>query len=210
MPISETESAASLKLLVAIAKADGTLAPEERAVFEEAFKGAKLPGGVTAQGLLDGTYDAAALARQILRGRPPLQGQSPGRVQDVEILDDFLAANSIGAVLQPIVALQEGGNPAPLFGLESLARAPRESILKNPEILFELIEKRLRKELVRRQRWWGGVGHFPLRKRHGRVLSLDGISNLIVGEPERKLALEAGFNSSRYVERAKWPRRLRG
>ncbi len=151
--------------------------------------------GATA--FFDKPVDAAVLARQILRGRPPLQGQAPGRVQDVEILDDFLAANSIFAVLQPIVTLQEGGNPAPLFGLESLARAPRESILKNPEILFEYASRKerlyetdllcLRAGLEEARR----VGH------HGHRLFLN-VQPRSMTRPEfsgrvLRLAQEAGF-----------------
>jgi uncharacterized protein (DUF697 family) len=57
MSMNETETLASLKVLVCMAKADGVLAPEERAVLEDALKGAKLPGTVTTQSLLDGAYD---------------------------------------------------------------------------------------------------------------------------------------------------------
>src|SRR5262245_40889283 len=65
MSVTEKEAVASLELLVAIAKADGSLAPEERAVLEDTLKGAKLPGGLTVDALLGGTYDVDALASQI-------------------------------------------------------------------------------------------------------------------------------------------------
>ena len=42
-------------------KADGSLTPEERSVFEDTLKDLKLPAGTTAGGLIDGTYDADAL-----------------------------------------------------------------------------------------------------------------------------------------------------
>jgi EAL domain-containing protein (putative c-di-GMP-specific phosphodiesterase class I) len=88
--------------------------------------------------------DATVMARQILRGRPPGLGSLEGRVLEVESLDDFLAANPIFSVLQPIVTLQEGEGLPPLFALETLARAPRESVLKNPEILFEYAARKER------------------------------------------------------------------
>ncbi len=65
MSVTEKETLAGLKVLVCVAKADGVLAPEERAVLEDALKGAKLAGGVTTQSLLDGTYDFDALLAEI-------------------------------------------------------------------------------------------------------------------------------------------------
>ena len=65
MPIPEKEALAGLKLLVVIAKSDGALSPEERTVLADALEGAKLPESVTSQGLLDGTYDADALAGDV-------------------------------------------------------------------------------------------------------------------------------------------------
>jgi uncharacterized protein (DUF697 family) len=64
MSLSEKESLASLKLLVCMAKADGSLDPAERAVIEDTLRGAKLPG-LTTQALLDGNYDADAVLRDI-------------------------------------------------------------------------------------------------------------------------------------------------
>ena len=65
MAITEKEAVASLKLLACVAKADGTFAPEERAVFDESLKPVKLPAGTTAASLLDGTWDVAALTAEI-------------------------------------------------------------------------------------------------------------------------------------------------
>jgi uncharacterized protein (DUF697 family) len=63
MSMNETETLASLKVLVCMAKADGTLAPEERAVLEDAIQAAP-PAGVTVDALLNGAYDVdAELAR---------------------------------------------------------------------------------------------------------------------------------------------------
>jgi uncharacterized protein (DUF697 family) len=64
MAMNETETLASLKVLVCMAKADGVLAAEERAILEDALKGAKLPGTST-QALLDGAYDLDTELRQI-------------------------------------------------------------------------------------------------------------------------------------------------
>ena len=63
--ISESEALASLKLLVTVAKADGAFSSSERATLEDALSHAKLPAAVTAQSLLDGTYDPDALVREI-------------------------------------------------------------------------------------------------------------------------------------------------
>jgi EAL domain-containing protein (putative c-di-GMP-specific phosphodiesterase class I)/ActR/RegA family two-component response regulator len=60
----------------------------------------------------------------------------PGEVQQVELLEDFLAANTIRSVLQPVVNLQRGGAPFEVFGVEGLARGPATSVLGNPVIFL--------------------------------------------------------------------------
>jgi len=65
MSMNEIESVASLKVLVCVAKADGSIAAEERAVLDEAVRNAKLPGNLTSQVLIDGNYDFDALLREI-------------------------------------------------------------------------------------------------------------------------------------------------
>jgi len=65
MAIHEKEALAGLKLLVAVAKADGSLTTGERTVLEESLAGAKLEGGITAQNLLDGNYDVETVARDV-------------------------------------------------------------------------------------------------------------------------------------------------
>jgi uncharacterized protein (DUF697 family) len=65
MAIHEKEALAGLKLLVAVAKADGSLTTEERTVLEESLAGAKLEGGITAQNLLDGNYDVETVAKDV-------------------------------------------------------------------------------------------------------------------------------------------------
>jgi len=65
MPINEQETVASLKLLVAMAKADGELAPEESETFAQSLGGAGLPAGLTAGALLAGSYDVDQLVGEI-------------------------------------------------------------------------------------------------------------------------------------------------
>ncbi|HXX93380.1 MAG TPA: EAL domain-containing response regulator, partial [Planctomycetota bacterium] len=88
--------------------------------------------GATA--VLEKPVDPKILAMQVVRGqRGPSISAPQGVVYDVETLDDFLQGNPIFAVLQPIHSLGEG---MAVHGVESLARAPRESLLRNPELLF--------------------------------------------------------------------------
>lgn len=66
MSIPEKETLAGLKLLVALAKADGSLTTQERDAFAESLDGAKLAGDATAQGLLDGDHDVGALVKEVV------------------------------------------------------------------------------------------------------------------------------------------------
>ncbi len=59
-----------------------------------------------------------------------------GEVQQVELLEDFLASNTIRAVLQPVVALHDGDGPFEVFGVEGLARGPNTSVLGSPSFLL--------------------------------------------------------------------------
>jgi EAL domain-containing protein (putative c-di-GMP-specific phosphodiesterase class I) len=59
-----------------------------------------------------------------------------GEVQQVERLEDFLAAKTIRSVLQPVVKLREGGAPFEVFGVEGLARGPTTSVLGSPSFLL--------------------------------------------------------------------------
>lgn len=52
MSITEAEAVAGLRILVAVAKADGTIHDEERAALTAALEGLKLPGGTTVDELL--------------------------------------------------------------------------------------------------------------------------------------------------------------
>lgn len=77
--------------------------------------------------------DPNALALKLLHGRRP---EAAGLVQDVEMLEDFLGGGLIHSVLQPIVSLEGSAAPWQVHAVETLARGPKESVLRNPEILF--------------------------------------------------------------------------
>ncbi len=64
----------------------------------------------------------------------PLEGE--GEVQNVELLEDFMAANLIRAVLQPVVKLQDADLRFEVFGVESLARGPIHSVLGSPAVFL--------------------------------------------------------------------------
>jgi EAL domain-containing protein (putative c-di-GMP-specific phosphodiesterase class I) len=93
--------------------------------------------------VFDKPVDPKRLALRILEGAPGAGASSAGVVEALEPLDDFLAAGDVHAVLQPIVDLSRGTPPFPVLGFEALARGPEESVLRNPEILFDYA---LRKE----------------------------------------------------------------
>lgn len=65
MSISETESLATLELLVAIARADGTVEPAERDALEAAFAGASLPSGLSLAQLLEAKTDVDDILRRV-------------------------------------------------------------------------------------------------------------------------------------------------
>jgi EAL domain-containing protein (putative c-di-GMP-specific phosphodiesterase class I) len=66
-------------------------------------------------------------------------------VQQVELLEEFLATNTIRAVLQPVVKLRDGAAPFEVFGVEGLARGPTSSVLGSPSFLLAYAA---RKELL--------------------------------------------------------------
>lgn len=63
-------------------------------------------------------------------------GEEANEVQQVELLEDFLATNTIRAVLQPIVNMRDGSAPFEVFGVEGLARGPVNSVLGSPAFLL--------------------------------------------------------------------------
>ena len=72
-------------------------------------------------------------AAQIAPGAAP---EGEGEVQHVELLEDFMAANPIRAVLQPVVKLRDGAPKFEVFGVESLARGPARSVLGSPAVFL--------------------------------------------------------------------------
>lgn len=72
-----------------------------------------------------------------------------GEVQQVERLEDFLHADTIRSVLQPVVKLKDGreqnSHPFEVFGAEGLARGTTGSVLGNPSFLLAYAA---RKELL--------------------------------------------------------------
>ena len=65
MSISENESLATLEFLVAIARADGTIDPAERAALESAFAGAVLPAGTSLAQLLEAPANAGDIFARV-------------------------------------------------------------------------------------------------------------------------------------------------
>lgn len=77
MPATEAEVLAGLRVLVAVAKADGRVAPEERKSLEEAFAEVRLPKGVTLDGMLAEAIDL---------------GTEVGRIADPDVRDSVYNA----------------------------------------------------------------------------------------------------------------------
>ncbi len=66
----------------------------------------------------------------------PAAPEGEGEVQQVELLEDFMAANPIRAVLQPVVKLRDGAPRFEVFGVEGLARGPARSVLGSPAVFL--------------------------------------------------------------------------
>lgn len=62
---SHDEAIAGLRVLVSVAKADGVLRDEERALLEHAFHDVQLPDGIDLQWLLDEPIDIEAVLKQL-------------------------------------------------------------------------------------------------------------------------------------------------
>jgi EAL domain-containing protein (putative c-di-GMP-specific phosphodiesterase class I) len=78
-------------------------------------------------------------------GADPGAADEGNEVQQVELLEEFLATNTIRAVLQPIVNILDGSAPFEVFGVEGLARGPANSVLGSPAFLLSYAA---RKELL--------------------------------------------------------------
>lgn len=95
--------------------------------------------GVTA--VLEKSEGLSRLRRFLLERRaallpPGIDPEDEGEVQQVELLEDFMAVNPIRAVLQPVVKLREGAPRFEVFGVESLARGPARSVLGSPAVFL--------------------------------------------------------------------------
>ncbi len=93
--------------------------------------------GVTA--VLEKSEGLSRLRGYLLERRAallPPAADGEGEVQQVELLEDFMAANPIRAVLQPVVKLREGAPRFEVFGVESLARGPAKSLLGSPAVFL--------------------------------------------------------------------------
>jgi EAL domain-containing protein (putative c-di-GMP-specific phosphodiesterase class I) len=73
----------------------------------------------------------------------PITGD--GEVQQVERLEEFLHADTIRSVLQPVIRLKDADAPFEVFGAEGLARGTTGSVLGNPSFLLAYAA---RKELL--------------------------------------------------------------
>jgi EAL domain-containing protein (putative c-di-GMP-specific phosphodiesterase class I) len=76
------------------------------------------------------------LDRRAARLSPGATLEGEGEVLQVELLEEFMAANPIRAVLQPVVKLQESSSRFEVFGVESLARGPSRSVLGSPAVFL--------------------------------------------------------------------------
>lgn len=103
---------------------------------------------VGAVAVLEKPIDLRRLRRYVHgeQGLPPAEGE--GVVSEVDLLDDFLSTGAISSLLQPIVDIPlpgaAGGPPFVAHGFESLARAPKTTPLRNPEILFAYASRKER------------------------------------------------------------------
>ncbi len=87
----------------------------------------------------------AEQARQAAASADPETPKSPPQpptVEKVPLLESFLSAGPLHALLQPVVPLFDGGPPFEVFGVEGLARGPAGSLLGMPALLFAYAAKK--------------------------------------------------------------------
>lgn len=103
--------------------------------------------GVTA--VLEKPEGLSQLRTLLLEHRASLTNGSAitgdGEVQQVERLEEFLHADTIRSVLQPVIKLKDSDGPFEVFGAEGLARGTTGSVLGNPSFLLAYAA---RKELL--------------------------------------------------------------
>jgi len=117
MSIAGKEALAGLQLLVAVAKADGELTLDERAVIEEALDDARLPDGITAGALIGSSSDVDSLIAQI-------QAQD---ARDVASAACVTMANANGACVPKQQAILDKIETAWAAHLEPTAEARRRA-----------------------------------------------------------------------------------
>lgn len=97
--------------------------------------------GVTA--VLQKPLDLKRLWQWVHGGDSTAELGGDGPVESMDLLEEFMARNTVKAVFQPIVDLalvslnQDALLGEQIHGYEALARAPAGTPLRNPEILFE-------------------------------------------------------------------------
>lgn len=75
-----------------------------------------------------------AIARNEAGSDPASEPDGP--VEQVELLEEFLAAGTVRSLLQPVVKLEQSGAPYSFFGVECLARGPHTTLLGDPSIFL--------------------------------------------------------------------------
>lgn len=81
---------------------------------------------------------------------PPPASLGEGSVEDMDVLDEFMARNAMRSYFQPIVDLAlvpprfDAIAREHIHGYEALARAPGGTPLRNPEVLFEYAARKER------------------------------------------------------------------
>lgn len=104
-----------------------------------------LAGVLGAARVLEKPAGLTELRRLLLERRDALSrgeaGADPanepdGPVEQVELLEEFLAAGTVRSLLQPVIKLEHGDAPYSFFGVECLARGPRTTLLGDPSIFL--------------------------------------------------------------------------
>ena len=101
---------------------------------------------VGAAAILEKPIDLCRLRRYVHgENGPSPDATGEAKIQEVDLLDDFLATGAIRSVLQPIVQIDRSEDkPYLAHAWESLARAPATTPLRNPEILFAYASRKER------------------------------------------------------------------
>ena len=101
---------------------------------------------VGAAAILEKPIDLRRLRRYVHgENGPSPDATGEAKIQEVDLLDDFLATGAIRSVLQPIVQIDRSEDkPYLAHAWESLARAPATTPLRNPEILFAYASRKER------------------------------------------------------------------